>query len=327
MDLANPAAAVAATTCAVRSGLVQTSLPETPTPFVSVIIPVYADEGNFRYCLAGLAAQNYPEDKFEVIVVDNGGNAGLDELTRTVAQARLVSEPRAGSYVARNAGIAVAQGEVFAFIDADCVPAVDWLNAGTQRLQAEPDCGLVGGKLEMLFAMPGRPTVLELYDRVINFDQRTYIELDRYSVTANLFTTVTVLQVVGGFDENLRSCGDKDWGNRVDTAGFRLCYAEEVVVRHAARNSFKATVGKLRRVSGGNVGLRRKQGNLRGAFAIGRFILSGLVPPLQQWREAFAKVEPGQRHLLPSLLLLIAFFKYVRTFEALRVLIGGDAKR
>lgn len=303
------------------------NVPETPVPFVSVIIPVYSDEGDLKHCLAGLAAQKYSSDRFEVIVVDNGGNQELDDLIGTVAQARLISEPRAGSYVARNAGIANARGEVFAFIDADCVPAVDWLSAGTRRLQAEPSCGLVGGHLEMLFARRNRPTVLELYDRVINFDQRTYIEQDRYSVTANLFTTASVLKSVGGFDEGLRSCGDKDWGNRVAAAGFSLCYAEDVIVRHAARNSFKATVGKLRRVSGGNVGLRRKQGQLQDAVATGQFILRGLVPPLQQWREALAKVESGQRHLLPALLVLIAYFKYVRTLEAIRVLVGGDAKR
>src|SRR5262245_61424835 len=94
-------------------------------PFVSVIIPVFGDVEPLATCLDHLEHQTYSRACFEVIVADNG----CPDLARAVRgrDVRVVREPKPGSYAARNAGLAIAAGEIIAFTDADCLPSADWI--------------------------------------------------------------------------------------------------------------------------------------------------------------------------------------------------------
>src|SRR5690606_31008932 len=109
-----------------------------PPPRVSVIVPVRDDVEGLSRCVAALQAQDYPTDRFEVVVIDNGSIRDLRPVVPDEPRFRLVREDRPGSYVARNAGVAVATGEVLAFTDADCRPRADWLSQGVAAL-ARPD--------------------------------------------------------------------------------------------------------------------------------------------------------------------------------------------
>lgn len=221
-------------------------------PFVSVIIPVLEDEERLGVCLEALAAQTYPRDAFEVIVVDNGSSPPV-RVDR--ARARLLVEPRPGSYAARNTGIAAARGEIIAFTDADCLPAPDWLEAGVRRLVAEPGCGLVAGEIEVFCQDRERPTAAELYElHCGGFPQRRFVEQDGFGATANLFATRAAIEAVGGFDATLLSAGDVDFGERVRGAGHRLVYEPRAVVRHPARRAMKNLLLRAVRIE---LGLRR----------------------------------------------------------------------
>lgn len=186
-------------------------------PLVSVIVPVLEDQARLDACLAALAAQTYPRDAFEVIVVDNGSSPPMRV---DAGWARLLVEPRPGSYAARNTGIAAARGEIFAFTDADCLPAPDWLEGGVRRIVTEPGVGLVAGAIEVFCRNPDRPTVAELFElHCWGFPQRRFVEQDGFGATANLFATRAAIEAVGGFDSSLMSGGDVDFGERVRAAG------------------------------------------------------------------------------------------------------------
>ena len=87
--------------------------------FVSVIIPVFNDAERLKICLTALEKQTYPQDYYEVIVVDNGSDENLENVVKQFTQAKLAYYPELGSYAARNHGIALAKGEILAFTDAD----------------------------------------------------------------------------------------------------------------------------------------------------------------------------------------------------------------
>ena len=125
----------------------------TKTPFVSVIVPVYNQGAQLQRCLAALAAQTYERSRFEIIVVDNGSE-DADAIAAAVApysNARLTLEATPGSYAARNHGLTLAQGDILAFTDADCLPATDWLAEGVRQLTQHPNCGQVIGEIELFF--------------------------------------------------------------------------------------------------------------------------------------------------------------------------------
>ena len=220
-------------------------------PLVSVIIPVYNDVSRLELCLRALDAQRYPS--YEVIVVDNGSTDGdVARVCETFAQVRFARELKEGSYPARNKGLSLAQGDVIAFTDSDCIPAADWLEQGVSRLQQTERCGLVAGHVDVFPRDRAHPSLVELYDMMLAFPQERYVAKNRYGVTANLFTTRAVFDAVGPFDAELKSGGDQEWGQRVAAAGFTLVYAAEARVARPARASFKDLGKKARRVAGGS---------------------------------------------------------------------------
>src|SRR5262245_61336705 len=117
-------------------------------PFVSVIIPVWNDSHRLKACLQALELQTYPRTLYEVIVVDNASDEPADRVASEFSKARTITEPTQGSYAARNKGISVAKGEILAFTDSDCVPALDWLEKGVSNMTRVPRCGLLAGRVE-----------------------------------------------------------------------------------------------------------------------------------------------------------------------------------
>ena len=219
--------------------------------FVSVIIPVLNNFEGLSKTLVALDNQTYPQELYEVIVVDNGSKESLAELISQFQQVIITRENRPGSYAARNRGIAIAKGEILAFTDSDCIPNSNWLANGVKSLLSEPNCGLVAGKINFFYQNPQKPTAVELYDSLSFMDQKKYIQQHQYGVTANLFTRQTVFDRVGTFNTNLKSGGDKEWGKRVFQHGYFQVYAENACVEHPARSSFQEISKKITRIRKG----------------------------------------------------------------------------
>ena len=218
--------------------------------FVSVVIPVFNDCERLSGCLAALQDQSYPKDRYEVIVVDNGNNEGIEGIVELFSQVKLVCEAKPGSYAARNKGVALARGEVIAFTDADCVPSHDWIEKGGERLAHTSHCGLVGGKVERFFKIPGCPNPVEYYDSITYLNQERAMREYHGVLTANAFTFKKVFERVGLFDERSYSGEDYSWAKRVFLSGFAQIYAPDVIVKHPARHSFRALYARIARQEG-----------------------------------------------------------------------------
>lgn len=219
-------------------------------PFISVIVPAYNDHQLLPLCLDALERQSYPAECYEVIVVDNGSRPPLDEIVSSFRHAVLIRESKRGSYAARNAGIATARGDYLAFTDSDCIPEPDWLEKGVSYLRKSPDCGLVGGRVEV-FPATDRPTGVELFEMVYAFQVDVYIRQKHYAPTCNLFTIRAVFDRVGLFDAELPSGGDTEWGQRVYAAGYSQIYAQDVAIRHPARRTLAELTKKYKRIAAG----------------------------------------------------------------------------
>lgn len=251
-------------------------------PFVSVIVPVRDDTEALVQCLRSLEQQSYPRDRYEIVVVDNGCTRPLEGLVAAHDGARLLQEPHAGSYRARNTGLRAARGEVVAFTDADCRPCPDWLLEGAACLCENPEAGAAVGRIRVTPQDPRRPRAVELYEMVHGFPQANYVSAHHFGATANLFTLRRVIEDVGVFDATLLSGGDREWGKRVHAAGYALRYCDTAVVDHPARNTWRALYRKFVRVHEGELGLRRRAGAT--AFRIGEELRRLLPPARTVWR-------------------------------------------
>lgn len=98
-------------------------------PRVSVIVPAYRSGATIAASLATLTRQTYRD--FEVIVVESSGDdATAAMMARDFPTVRLVrSESRLLPQAARNHGVSVSRGELFAFTDPDIYLAPQWLGA------------------------------------------------------------------------------------------------------------------------------------------------------------------------------------------------------
>jgi GT2 family glycosyltransferase len=255
-------------------------------PRVSVVVPVLDGLADLRRCVDALLGQDYPADRFEVVVADNGSAIPPGPQLPADPRLTVVREPVPGSYRARNAGLAVATGELVAFTDADCRPRPDWLRRAVAVLLAEPVADLVGGAVELVFEA-GRPrSAAEWHEQLHGFPQQEYLARG-FAVTANLVTRREVLDRVGPFDPTLASGGDAEWCRRVRDSGGVLRYAPAAVVRHPARATRAELLAKARRTTAGvaTKALRRPGGRA----AVARMMLGHLrdlaAVSLTVWRQ------------------------------------------
>ena len=92
-----------------------------PTPFISVIIPVFNNAKDIGRCLQSILKQ--PFDDLEVLVIDDGSTDESIEIIKSYttksASIKFYQEQHQGVSTARNVGIEAAQGEYILFFDAD----------------------------------------------------------------------------------------------------------------------------------------------------------------------------------------------------------------
>ena len=287
---------------------------------VSVIIPVYNDSERLQKCLHALENQTFPKVDFEVIVVDNGSERSIDSVVAAYPQANVFHEAQPGSYIARNKGIAHAQGEIIAFTDADCIPAADWLETGVAALRGTAGCGLVGGRVDVFYNDPERPGSVELYDASRGFRQEKYIAVDHFGATANMFTFRALFAKLGAFDPGLKSYGDVEWGRRVAAHGYGLVYADAAVVAHPARRTLHGLSQRILRVVGGRHDMKMR--NLHSPRDSATF--SSIPDTIASvWQDPRLRTV-GQKS---RVLAVIGFVQCLKLYEECRLRLGGTPRR
>lgn len=169
----------------------------TTTALLSVIMPVYNGAEFLAEAVASIAAQAY--QPLEIIVVDDGST---DETAAVVqrlgGEIRYFYQPNQGPAAARNAGLAVAQGELIAFLDVDDLWPVDKLAQQIAWLHANAETQVVWGKTLLL---PYEGDAADFPPLPPNW----------MPVLGSLLCRKAVFARVGGFDPTIRFGEDMDW--------------------------------------------------------------------------------------------------------------------
>lgn len=214
-------------------------LPEYPS--VCVIIPVRNRPHEIESCLLSLGKLDYPDDKLEIIVVDD---ASTDHTPRVVSgfPVKLITlkKNRQAAYC-RNLAAKQALGEILAFIDSDCLADPLWLK---ELISAFKDSrvGGVGGRVASWF----EETPLDCYEEVKSslimgkrFTRSRENEPFFYVPSCNLLVRKSLFLSLGGFKKKLFVGEDVDLCWRLQDAGHLVEFRPVGTVFHKHRNRLK----------------------------------------------------------------------------------------
>lgn len=196
---------------------------------VSVVIPALNEESCISRCLTSVLDQDYPRERMEVVVVDNGST----DATASVAHqfpVIVVEEVRRGVARARNAGILAASGEIIAFIDADCIAKQDWL----RKLLLDSDDPGIDCFVGDILPMPKGGLISDfIHDRHLISQKALLSSTPPVAAGANIAYRKSVFEGIGYYDEKFTEGEDGDLFWRfVKSNRFQYRFQGEAVVFH-----------------------------------------------------------------------------------------------
>jgi GT2 family glycosyltransferase len=229
-------------------------------PLISVVVPHLNQPEALETCLSSLDGQSLARNLFEIIVVDNGSVSVPEDTVANHPGTRLLHELQAGPGPARNFGVGAANGEILAFIDADCRAHRDWLSSALQAIRFSPEGTILGGDVRIWRSRRNTFTGIEAYEAIFQYRFKFFIERHGYCGTGNLVVRRTDYEKVGPF-AGIDFAEDVEWGQRARAAGLTYRYIPGMVVFHPARRSLQELYAKWDRHTQHELNMARgKQG-------------------------------------------------------------------
>jgi|SRR5579871_6093338 len=201
----------------------------------SVIIPTRNRPLQLSRCLSSLATLNYPQDRFEVLVIDDGSTHPLEPVIagwNSRLPVRLLTQSHGGPARARNRGAREASGRWLAFLDDDCEAAPGWLHGFGDTGAAPRE--LLGGATQN--GIPHRPCSVASQILVEYVCRALWIQKDplAFFPSNNLAVSSEDFQRIGGFSERfpLAAAEDREFCYRWSKEGGHLSFRADAVVGH-----------------------------------------------------------------------------------------------
>ncbi len=186
-------------------------------PLVSVIVPVYNGERYLDATLKSIFEQDY--EPVEIIVVDDGSTDRTADIVKSYPVVRYIYQSNQGPSVARNTGIAAAQGELIGFLDADDVWMPEKLSKQVGYLNGHPDVDFVYAHRRMII------------EKEVEKPPWWHDEKDMPCLGAsNMLARKMVFKHVGLFNPDYRFGENAEWLARARDAGIHMAILPETLL-------------------------------------------------------------------------------------------------
>lgn len=222
-------------------------------PTVSVVLVNFRGTSDTLTAIEHLEAVDWPRDRLEIIVVENGSGDDSGERLRQLGDriTLVESSQNLGFAGGCNLGVRHSRGEIVAFLNNDARPDPRWVRAAVARFDESSRIGAVasrvldweGRNVDFIdagltwYGMGYKPFTAERFSP--SMPQRSDV---LFGTGSAMFVRRRVFDALGGFDERyFMFFEDVDLGWRLNLAGWRFAYAPESVAfhkHHASMGSF-----------------------------------------------------------------------------------------
>lgn len=258
---------------------------ERKRPFLSIVLPVRNEQAHVGAVLAQLEEQEYPRDRFEVMVaIGSSTDKTIDVVEefrkRTRLSVRILDNPLQLSSAGRNIGARNACGDFVIFVDGHCQILSKKLLSDAASLfeKTEADC--------LCRPQPLTATDNSLFQNVVarvrasrlghGTDSTIYSTEQEGLVnpsSAGAMYRRTVFERIGFYDESFDACEDVEFNHRVWKAGLRSYISPKLKVVYHPRSNIRLLGRQMMRYGRGRFRLIQKH---RDAFSFGQIIPAAL---------------------------------------------------
>lgn len=239
-------------------------------PFVSVVIPVRNEELHIGAVLQQLEAQDYPADRFEVLVADGDSTDGTRRVVEGFAATarmpvRWLANPKRLSSAGRNVGALASRGEIIAFVDGHCQIPTRELLANVAKLMRETGAAClcrpqplhVAGNTRFQDALARTRATIIGHGRdstIFDMESEGFVN----PTSSGAVYRAEVFAAVGMYDESFDACEDVEFNHRVWKADLKSYSSPKVAVFYSPRQSLSALWKQLMRYGRGRYRFMRK---------------------------------------------------------------------
>lgn len=216
-------------------------------PLVSIVTVNYSGRHFLRNCFDSLFGLDYPKDKFEVIMVDNGSQDGSLEFTQEFYPQIKILRNDVNNYCrANNLGIKHSKRKYIAFLNNDTRVEPDWLSELIKVIDNDETIGVVGSKILFMdgrINSAGHQELPDFYWQDKGANEKNSGQYDMLTDAESLCGCAVlyrknIFDRVGDFDEDFNMyLEDVDMAIRIKKNGYRLVYAPKSVVYHVHQGS------------------------------------------------------------------------------------------
>lgn len=239
-------------------------------PLVSIIVPVKNEEMVVDRLLRALTRMDYPAEKWEVVIVEDGSVDVTAEICREYVreypnQIRLIHQLSSrGKPAALNYALKHVRGEIVAVFDADSVPDPDALLNAIKYFQ-DSTVAAVQGRTCSINADQNVLTKFASYEEGITFNiylqGRDALNLFVPLAGSCYFIRKNVIEEVHGWDDESLS-EDIEMSVRLALRGHKIKYASDVRSWQETTASGTRLIGQRMRWFRGNMEVALKYGKL-----------------------------------------------------------------
>ncbi|MHA1231747.1 MAG: glycosyltransferase family 2 protein [Candidatus Helarchaeota archaeon] len=234
---------------------------EKDWPFITIAMPVRNEEAFIEDTLNQLLQQDYPADRFEIIVADGKSTDRTREIVQKIAerypQIKLMDNVGRLPSSGRNIGFKNGRGEYFLVIDGHCyIPNRQLLkNVAKLFVNTEADCL---GRPQP-FIIPNKPTwqraIALARSSSLGHSTKSYIHSNKEGyvspVSVGCAYSKNVFKKIGYVDESFDACEDVEFNYRVEKAGFKTYFSPKIAVYYYPRKNIRGLWRQLVRYGEG----------------------------------------------------------------------------